>query len=105
MGGAFVHWREKVETSAQVVERTADGWPALIRSGGIHYLAGWADAAALARILSNLCDEAGIETTPLPEGLRLRDSATHRYLFNYNAFAVEWDGRTIAPAGVDWQTL
>jgi beta-galactosidase len=105
MGAAFVHWREKVETSAEVVERTADGWPALIRSGGIHYLAGWADAAALARILSNLCDEAGIETTPLPEGLRLRDSATHRYLFNYNAFAVEWDGRTIAPAGVDWQTL
>lgn len=104
-GGAFVHWREKVETTANVVEHTADGWPALIKSGGIHYLAGWADETALTRILGDLCAQAGIETTPLPEGLRLRDSATHRYLFNYNAFAVEWDGRTIAPAGVDWQPL
>jgi len=104
-GGAFVHWREKVETTAEVVEHTADGWPALIKSGGIHYLAGWADEAALTRILGDLCAQAGVETTPLPEGLRLRDSATHRYLFNYNAFAVEWNGRTIAPAGVDWQPL
>lgn len=27
--GHFLHWREKIET-------TADGWTALIRAGGIH---------------------------------------------------------------------
>jgi beta-galactosidase len=104
-GGAFVHWREKIETTAQVLEHTLDGWPALIKSGGLHYLAGWADGAALTRILGDLCDQAGIETTPLPEGLRLRDSATHRFFFNYNAHAVQWQGREIPPAGVDWQLL
>ena len=104
-GGAFVHWREKIETTAHVLEHTLDGWPALIKSGGLHYLAGWADEAALTRILGDLCDQAGIATTALPEGLRLRDSATHRFFFNYNAEAVQWQGREIAPAGVDWQPL
>lgn len=104
-GGALRHWREKLETSAEVVESSADGWPALIRAGGLHYLAGWADETALARILDRLCAEAGLETEHLPEGLRCRDSATHRFHFNYNSFAIEWQGREIPPAGVDWQPI
>jgi len=102
-GGNFLHWREKVETTAEVVETTSDGWPALIRSAGLHYLAGWPDEAAFTRMLTSLCHEAGIETDPLPEGLRRRDSATHRFVFNYNAVPVEWGGEIIPPAGVSWQ--
>ena len=105
LGGNFLHWREKVETTATVVESSQDGWPALIRSGGMHYLAGWPDEAAFARLLTALCQQAGIETDPLPEGLRRRDSATQRFLFNYNAVPVEWAGQTIPAAGVFWQDL
>lgn len=104
-GGNFMHWREKVETTAAVVETTSDGWPALICSAGLHYLAGWPDEVAFTRLLTGLCQKAGIETDPLPEGLRRRDSATHRFLFNYNAVPVEWDGEIIPPAGVSWQPL
>jgi beta-galactosidase len=104
-GGNFLHWREKLETTAEVVEATDDGWPALIRNGGLHYLAGWPDEAAFNRILTALCQDAGIETDPLPEGLRRRDSATHRFFFNYNAVPVEWAGETIPAAGVWWQKL
>ncbi len=103
--GQFLHWREKIETTDEVIETTADGWPALIRAGGVHYLAGWLDDTASARILTALCHKAGIETDPLPEGLRRRDTETHRFLFNYNAFDVEWDGKTIAAAGVSWQEI
>lgn len=102
-GGNFLHWREKVETTAQTVESTDDGWPALIRAGGLHYLAGWPDEAAFTRILNALCHQAGIETDPLPEGLRRRDSDSHRFLFNYNAIPVEWDGEVIPAAGVHWR--
>ena len=102
-GGNFMHWREKVETTAAVVETTSDGWPALICSAGLHYLAGWPDEVAFTRLLTGLCQKAGIETDPLPEGLRRRDSATHRFLFNYNAVPVEWDGEIIPPVGVSWQ--
>jgi beta-galactosidase len=105
LGGNFLHWREKLETTAEVVEATDDGWPALIRTGGLHYLAGWPDEAAFNRILTALCHSASIETDPLPEGLRRRDSATHRFLFNYNAVPVEWAGETIPAAGVWWTKL
>lgn len=104
-GGNFLHWREKLETSATVVEATEDGFPAMIAAGGLHYLAGWPDEAALDRILTAACHRAGIDTDPLPEGLRRRDSATHRFWFNYNPVPVEWAGITIPPAGVHWADL
>lgn len=104
-GGSFHHWREKIETTADVIEQTEDGWPALIRAGALHYLAGWPDADALARILTTLCHSQTIATEPLPEGLRRRDSASHRFYFNYNAAPVEWSGQQIAPAGVVWEAL
>jgi beta-galactosidase len=104
-GGQFLHWREKLEGAAEVVEATEDGWPALVRAGAITYLAGWPDDATLDRIISEAAPGAGIDPDPLPEGLRRRDSATHRFWFNYNAVPVEWGGVTIPPAGVHWHDL
>jgi beta-galactosidase len=104
-GGQFLHWREKLEGRAEVVEATEDGWPALVRAGGIHYLAGWPDDPALDRIVSEAAQGVGIDPDPLPEGLRRRDSATHRFWFNYNAVPVEWGGVTIPPVGVHWHAL
>ena len=101
-GGALLHWREKLEGGAQVVEVAEDGWPALVAVGKLHYLGGWPDDQALTRILQRACDAEGIETDPLPEGLRRRDSATHRFLFNYNPVPAEWGGVSIPPAGVHW---
>ena len=104
-GGEFRHWREKIETSATVVETTADGWPALIRAGGLHYLAGWAEPETLLTLLESLAAQAGLTTTRLPQGLRLRDSATHRFVFNYGAEPADWQGQTVPPAGVLWQKI
>jgi beta-galactosidase len=102
-GGALVNWREKLEGTAQVVEAAEDGWPALVATGKLHYLAGWPDEVALARILARACAAEGIETETLPEGLRRRETVSHRFLFNYNAVPVEWAGVTIPAAGVHWQ--
>ncbi len=104
-GGNLLHWREKIEGRAEVMERASDGWPALVRAGGIHYLAGWPEDAVLDRMLIALCKAQGIGVEVLPEGLRRRDSDTHRFWFNYNPFAVEWDGVTIPAAGVHWELL
>jgi beta-galactosidase len=104
-GGHLLHWREKVETEAEVVLRSTDGWPALIRSGGLHYLAGWAEADTLTGIIETLCQAQGIATERLPEGLRRRDSQSHRFYFNYNAEPVTWAGVTFPPAGVHWTAL
>lgn len=104
-GGALVNWREKLEGNAQVVEEAEDGWPALVAAGKLHYLGGWPDDQALARILNRACAAEGIECDPLPEGLRRRDTATHRFLFNYNPVPTEWGGVSIPPAGVHWTAL
>lgn len=104
-GGQFLHWREKVETSAPVDDMTSDGWPAVIRSGGLTYLAGWPDDASLDRVLTQCLARAGLNADPLPEGLRCRDSQSHRFWFNYNPVPVEWRGTVIPPAGVHWHEI
>ncbi len=104
-GGQFLHWREKLDGTATVHEATEDGWPAIVSAGAIHYLAGWPDDHTLDRIVSEAARAMGIDPDPLPEGLRRRDSATHRFWFNYNPVPVEWGGVTIEPAGVYWHAL
>ncbi len=79
--------------------------PAATSAGQLNYLGGWPDDTALTRILMRACAAEGIETDPLPEGLRRRDTATHRFLFNYNPVPAEWGGVSIPPAGVHWTDL
>ena len=59
----------------------------------------------MTRLLNAACAAEGIETDPLPEGLRRRDTATHRFLFNYNPVPAEWGGVIIPPGGVHWTAL
>ena len=100
-GGGHVHrWREEIEGSAEVALRLADGRPLAMRSGKLTYLGGWLDAEALHRLLAAACAEAGIETTELPEGVRVRDAGPHRFWFNYGPEAVLAHGVSLPPAGV-----
>ena len=101
-GGAFHRWREKLEGSAEVVESTQDGLPALLRAGGLHYLCGWPDAAALDRILTQLCHGADLPTHPMPHGLRRRRAGDVTFLFNYNPHEVTFNGNTLKAADVHW---
>lgn len=104
-GGNFLHWREKLEGTAAITESTEDGFPAVMSSGSLHYLAGWPDDEALDRILLDACESIGLETDILPEGLRRRDTPTHRFWFNYNPVDMEWGGIVIPAAGVHWEAL
>jgi beta-galactosidase len=99
-GGAFVHWREWLEGSATVVERTAAGEPAVMAAGGLHYLGGWPDEATLDRWLGAACVRAGVAVETMPAGLRVRDAGPVRFYFNYGPEPVTHAVRTIAPAGV-----
>jgi beta-galactosidase len=88
-GGAFRFWREKVETRAEALETTADGWPAVIAQGGLRYVAGWADPEAMARIVRDAAAAAGLSPLDLPEGLRVRRAADRVFAFNHEAEAVD----------------
>lgn len=93
-------WLETVSTTEDVLEKTRDGKPLLISKGKIRYLTGWPDTEAMTRIVAELANSIGLSTVELPEGVRCRKTASHEFIFNYNAFAVELNGDQIEAAGV-----
>lgn len=104
-GGAVQHWIEALEGSADVALRGDDGTPIMMRTGDLSYLGGWPDTVLWDRIINEATSRAGIETVILPEGLRRRDTATHRFYFNYGPDACSFDGVSIPAAGVYWHPL
>lgn len=99
-GGHVERWREELEGGAEVVLRLEDGRPLMMREGGLRYLGGWLDRAALDRVLRGACQEAGVETLGLPPGLRVRDAGPWRFWFNYGPVETEAHGVRLPPAGV-----
>jgi beta-galactosidase len=104
-GGQFKHWFEHLDGTAPVTLRTAQGRPALMGNANLRYLAGWPDDPTFFALIRALAEEAGLQTHDLPEGLRLRDTTTHRFIFNYAPEPQEWNGTTIPAAGVHWEPL
>jgi beta-galactosidase len=103
-GGQFLHWREVLEGDAQVRLKTSDGHAAIM-GDKLRYLAGWPDDATWDLILQDLCNEVGLTHHDLPDGLRLRDTKTHRFVFNYAPEPLDWNGVKIPAAGVHWEAL
>ncbi len=101
-GGAVTLWIEHLEGGAEVLDRTEDGLPILMRDGAIHYLGAWPDPTYLDRLLTRAAQGAGIETHMLPPGIRIRDTGQTRFIFNHEAQETLYDGRIIPAAGVVW---
>ncbi|SLN60625.1 Beta-galactosidase [Pseudoruegeria aquimaris] len=104
-GGRFLHWFEQIEGSAEVVQLTADDRPAILKAGALRYLAGWPCEETLLGLIRALCAEVAIETVELPDGLRIRDTATHRFYINYAPEPLPHAGITVPAAGVHWEPL
>jgi beta-galactosidase len=104
-GGKFLHWFEHLDGNADVYLATKSGKPAIMGSGTIRYVAGWPDDKTFDKIIGNLCDTLSVETFDLPKGLRIRDTATHRFVFNYAPKARKWGDVIIPAAGVHWEEL
>ncbi len=104
-GEHFVHWFEHLEGGAEVALHTNDGRPAIMRRDGLHYMAGWPDDASFALRVLTLCRRAGLVPLDPPGDLRIRDTASHRFVFNYGPEPVDYDGATIPAAGVHWSAI
>ncbi|WP_341212829.1 beta-galactosidase [uncultured Limimaricola sp.] len=103
--GAFTLYREALEGTAKVVERTASGTPAVMREGRITYMGGWPDAQVARRIIASLCERAGLDTLVLPEGVRRRDTGAERFWFNHSTESTQVEGLELPPLSVTRQTL
>ncbi len=101
-GGGFVHWAERLEGDAIATFRTKDDHPAVTSTGTLHYLGGWPDRAGWDRIVGTIATTAGLMVENMPQGLRVRDTAHHRFAFNYSTAPIIWRGTVISPGGVHW---
>lgn len=104
-GGAVVHWAETLEGTAEVMIADDDGNAVMVRAGHLHYLGGWPDTALWDRVVQLMGARSGLQLVDLPDGLRLRDTARHRFAFNYAPTPVTWEGRRFDVAGVAWWPL
>ncbi|WP_424933316.1 beta-galactosidase [Amaricoccus macauensis] len=104
-GGAVSGYREFLEGSAETILRAEDGEAAVVRAGNLTYAGSLLDADGLDRLTRELCAEAGIATQTLPEGVRIRDTATERFWFNYSAEPRETPAGVLPPAGVARRAL
>jgi beta-galactosidase len=103
--GQFLHWFDHLEGTTPVLRRTAGGKPAVMGTAHLRTLAGWPCDDTFFGLIHDLAKEAGLTPMDLPEGLRLRDTASHRFVFNYAPEAQDWQGHAIPAAGVHWEAL
>ena len=99
-GGHVTRWCEDLEGQAERVLTLEDGAAIALRAGHVTYMGGWGDADALDRLVHDLCARAGVATLRLPDGVRVRDTATERFWFNYGAAPVETEAGTLPAAGL-----
>jgi beta-galactosidase len=104
-GGAFEKWREAIETEDTVILRLEDGAPAAVRAGDMIYLAGWPDPSLWRRLLVQLAQEQDLPNMDLPQDIRIRDTQTHRFWFNYGPKEITWNNIMLPAAGVHWEPL
>ncbi len=109
-GFTITRWMEQVRHEMEVEFALDDGRPAVLRQGNFSYVAGWPDRALLDTLVHRRAGDAGLDVIDLPEGLRVRHSAEHLFVFNYSPRPVdleacpELDARdlpstVISPAG------
>jgi beta-galactosidase len=51
-----------------------------------------------------LTEQAGLDLMDLPPDLRLRETDSHRFWFNYGPRSVTFNGMTLPAAGVLWES-
>jgi beta-galactosidase len=99
-GFAVTRWREDVasEFAAELTDSAGRG--VVYRHGNIRYCAIWPDRALLRLLVERMAGEAGVALLDLPEGIRVRRTASHAFTFNYAAepVSVPHLGQTLAPA-------
>ncbi|MEM9350252.1 MAG: beta-galactosidase, partial [Pseudomonadota bacterium] len=103
-------WFEHLEGDADVLLETDAGQPVLVHKEKLFYLAGWLDPITLESTARLMAIKAGLEPVSVPLDLRVRDTATHRFWFNYSASSVTYgiappEQRVIPAASVVWEPL
>ncbi|AUT70307.1 MULTISPECIES: beta-galactosidase [Paraburkholderia] len=85
--GQARHWRDLIdaadERSFGVRARFADGHPAYVQHGSVHYFASLFDDRLTESLFARIATEAGLTPTPLGDSVRISRRGKLTYVFNY----------------------
>ncbi len=106
-GWSISRWREDIESELAPEFALNDGRGVVYSHNRIRYCSAWPDRSLLDMLVSRIAGEANLETLSLPEGLRIRRSASNLFAFNYSTEPIRFDltGQMIDPAGVSVTAL
>jgi beta-galactosidase len=99
-GGTVERWVETVETELVPEMTASEGDGILFRHDQLRYLAGWADAELLDRIMCKITEEAGLPMVALPRDVRVRRHGALHFAFNYGSEPVSL-GDDVITGGAD----
>ena len=88
-GWTISRWREDVASEIEPEFALKDGRGVVYSHNNIRYCAAWPDRSLLDVLVAKIGDEAGFALTALPEGLRLRRTASHIFAFNYRSEVID----------------
>ena len=103
--GYFAKWMETLVDSDNVFKLCDDGRPAIIGHEKNLYIAGWADQDTLKNLFSSVCDSQDIHITELNDCVRIRETSSHRFWFNFSEEESKVGSIKIPASGVIWETL
>ncbi len=101
--GALHRWFEHVETDLAVRAADTAGRPLWFAAPRLHYLPGWPDARLGAAVLAAALLEAGLASSAVPEGVRLRRRGTLVFAFNYGPEPAELGALAPAEGSSAWR--
>ncbi len=88
-GWTISRWREDVSTDCDTEFALNDGRGIVFQKDNLRYCAAWPDRTLLDLLVKRTADEADIALVDVPEGLRLRRTASHVFAMNYSSKPVD----------------
>ena len=104
--GQIEGYREVLDGKATVALRTKNGSTVAVETGNLCYIGAILDQKGWQGLIQKLCLNSGIHTYDgLPDGVRIRETGTERFWFNYDTVQHEVEGLTLPPISVLRQDL
>ena len=99
-GGKVDNWHERLSGTADVLLKLQDGGAVMMGRNDRWYLGSFPDEALWDRIVAMACDQAGVQTTPMQDGVRRRRFGDLDFVINYNSFSASVGGHRVPACGV-----
>jgi len=104
-GGHVQGYREELEGSAETVLSTSDNRAVAKQTNNVTYCGAWLDQEGWKALLEPIAKNEDLEVMDLPDAIRVRDTGSERFWFNFDTCEHIVEGLRLVPISVLRQKL